>query len=135
MVSKREQIFIVDDDESVCRALSMLLATYGFTVNTFPSAEEFFSAVPNSLAGCLILDIHMPGLGGWETLQQLVASGSSRPVIIISANKNGGFNEQALQSGAVGYLQKPFNDQELVGLIKGAFEKQKRVSGKPDSAG
>ncbi|MFA5363007.1 MAG: response regulator [Candidatus Omnitrophota bacterium] len=133
MSADKPQVYIVDDDESVCRALSILLATYGFTVNTFLSAEEFFSAVPNSLAGCLILDIHMPGLCGWETLQQLAASGSSRPVIIISANKNGEFNEKALKSGAVGYLQKPFDDQKLVGLIKGALEKQKRVSIKPDS--
>jgi two-component system, LuxR family, response regulator FixJ len=117
MLLENKQIFIVDDDESVCRALNVLLATYGFTVDTFNSAEEFFRAVPNSLPGCLILDIHMPGLDGWETLQRLLASGSSRSVIIISADKNGGLNEKALIAGAMGFLQKPFNDQELVDLI------------------
>jgi FixJ family two-component response regulator len=117
MLFENKQIFIVDDDESVCRALSALLVTYGFTVDTFTSAEEFFRAVPNSVPGCLILDIHMPGLDGWETLQHLLASGSSRPVIIISADKNEGLNEKALKAGAVGFLQKPFNDQELVDLI------------------
>ncbi|MCX5699099.1 MAG: response regulator [Candidatus Omnitrophica bacterium] len=64
MLSENKQIFIVDDDESVCRALSVLLVTYGFTVDVFTSAEEFFRVVPNSAAGCLILDIHMPGLDG-----------------------------------------------------------------------
>jgi len=117
MLLENKQIFIVDDDESVCRALSVLLATYGFNVDTFNSAEKFFNAVPNSAPGCLILDIHMPGLDGWETLQRLLASGSSRPVIIISADKNGGLNEKALIAGAMGFLQKPFNDQELVDLI------------------
>ena len=114
---KNKQIFIVDDDESVCRALSILLVTYGFTVGAFTSAEKFFRAVPNNVPGCLILDIHMPVLDGWKTLQQLLASGSSRSVIIISADKNGELNEKALKAGAIGFLQKPFNDQDLVELI------------------
>ena len=123
MLSKNKQIFIVDDDVSVCRALSVLLSTYGFTVDTFTSTEEFFNAVPNSVPGYLILDIHMPGLDGWETLQYLIKSGSSRPVIIISADKNEELNEKALKAGAVGFLQKPFNDKALVDLIKVAVEK------------
>ncbi|MFA5363275.1 MAG: response regulator [Candidatus Omnitrophota bacterium] len=133
MLPENKQIFIVDDDESVCRALSILLVTYGFAVDTFGSAEKFFSAVPNSLPGCLLLDIHMSGLSGWETLQQLLASGSSRPVILISADKNEGFSEKALKAGAAGYLQKPFNDQALVELINGARE-SKNGHPKPDSA-
>ena len=112
-----KQIFVVDDDESVCRALSVLLATYGFTVNTFTSPEVFFNVVPNSVSGCLILDIHMPGIDGWLTLQHLLRSGSSRPVIIISADKDEELNEKVLEAGAVGFLQKPFNDQALVDLI------------------
>ena len=117
------QIFIVDDDVSVCRALDILLVTYGFTVDTFISAEDFFRAVPNSVPGCLILDIHMPGLDGWETQQRLVASGSSRPVIVMSADKNRGLNERALKAGAAGYLQKPLNSQDLVSLINDALDK------------
>ena len=124
MLSKNKQIFIVDDDVSVCRALSVLLVTYGFSVKTFTCAEDFFNAVPNSAPGCLILDIHMPGLDGWETLQYLIKSGSSRPVIIISADKNEELNEKALKAGAVGFLQKPFNDKALVDLIKVAVEKK-----------
>jgi len=123
MLLNKKQIFIVDDDASICRALGVLLATYGFTVKTFISAEEFFRAVPNSVAGCLILDIHMPGLDGWETQQRLLKSGSSRPVIIMSADKNAGFSEKALKAEAVGYLQKPFNDRELVDLINIVVEK------------
>ena len=123
MLLGNKQIFIVDDDESVCRALSVLLTTYEFTVDTFISAEEFFHAVPNSIPGCLILDIHMPGLDGWETLQYLLRSGSSRPVIIISADKDEELNDKVLKAGAVGFLQKPFNDKDLVDLINIAVEK------------
>ena len=102
MLSKNKQIFIVDDDASVCRALSVLLSTYGFSVKTFTCAEDFFNLVPNSASGCLLLDIHMPGLDGWEMQQRLRKSGSSRPVIIMSADKNGGLNERAIKAGAAG---------------------------------
>jgi two-component system, LuxR family, response regulator FixJ len=95
--------------------------TYGFEVSTFPSAESFFSAIPNSVQGCLILDIHMPGLDGWAALKRLIKSESKRPVIIISADKNGGLHKEVLKAGAKGFLQKPFNDQALVGLINQAI--------------
>ena len=117
MSPENKQIFIVDDDISVCRALSILLATYGFVVDTYTCAEEFFRAVPNSAPGCLLLDIHMPGLDGWETQQRIIKSGSSRPIIIMSADKNYGLNKKAIKAGAVGFLQKPFNDRALVDLI------------------
>ncbi len=118
-----KQVYIVDDDVSVCRALSLLLMTFGFAVKTFGSGEAFFSQVPKSESGCLILDIHMPVMDGWQTLRQLVNAGSPRPVILISAEKKEGLQVKALKNGAVGFLQKPFNDQELVRLINGAFQK------------
>lgn len=121
MCIDKKQIYIVDDDESICRALKCLLTTFGFTVNTFPSSEQFFSAVPNSVQGCLIMDIHMPGLDGWEALKRIIKSESKRSVIIISADKNGGLMERALKSGASGFLQKPFNDHELVYMINKAY--------------
>ena len=124
MSPEKKQIYIVDDDVSVCRALSVLLATYGFTVDTFASAEDFLRTVPNNIPGCLILDIHMPGLDGWEAQQCLLESGSQRAVIIISADKNAELKERALKAGAVGFLQKPFNDQALVNLINIAIEKE-----------
>ena len=125
MSSDEKQIFIVDDDESVCRALKLLMTSYGFAVRTFPSAEEFFSAVPNSTPGCLILDIHMPGLRGWEAQKRLMKSGSNRPVIIITADKKSDLKDQAIKAGAMGFLQKPFNDQELVDLINQVCQSQR----------
>jgi two-component system response regulator FixJ len=124
MILNKKQIYIVDDDESVCRALGILLGTYGFTVDTFTAAGEFFRAVPNGVPGCLILDIHMPELDGWKTLQHLHASGSRRPVIMISADKDVGLNEKALKAGAAGYLQKPLDDRALVDLINSACKKE-----------
>lgn len=122
----KKQVYIVDNDASVCRALAILLDTHGFTVSTFTSAVEFFNAAPpKGLPGCLVLDIHMPGLDGWDVLQLLLVSRYSRPVIIISADKASNLKETALKAGAIGYLQKPFNDCELVDLIKIALEKKR----------
>ena len=121
------QIFIVDDDASVCCALGILLVTYGFKVDTFNSAKEFFHAVPKSAAGCLILDIHMPGLDGWEALKRVIKSGSKRPVLIISADKSSVNYERAMEAGAEGSMQKPFNDHELVNFINEALENTEKA--------
>lgn len=112
-----KRIFIVDDDKSVRRALKLLMLAYGFSADTFSSSEEFFGAVPNSAPGCLILDIHLPGLNGWDAHQRLIKTGSNRPVIIITGDRSSGLNERALKAGAVGLLQKPFHDKELVDLL------------------
>ena len=121
MSSKKKNIYVVDDDESVCRALKTLLMTYEFEVMTFNSAKSFFDAVPSDAPGCLVLDIHMPGLDGWAMQKRIFDSGSKRPVIFISAEKQDNAADRALKAGAVGFLQKPFNDQALVDLINQAY--------------
>ena len=123
MASDKKQLYIVDDDESVRRSLKLLMVSYGFTVDTFSSAEEFFTAVPNSAEGCLILDIHMPGLNGWDTQQRLTKTGYNLPVIVISADKDGDFKEKALKAGAVGFLRKPFEDHYLLHMVNQVFNK------------
>ena len=94
----REQIYVVDNDESVCRALKSLLVTLGFDVRTFCSAEEFFSAVPNSAVGCLILDIHTPEFNGWKALQRLIKTGSKRPVIVMTVDQGAWIPELVLKA-------------------------------------
>ena len=113
-----KQIFIVDDDESICRALKTLLMTYKFDVKTFNSAKSFFESVSNDNAGCLILDIRMPEMNGWALQKKLVDSGSKRPVIFISADHENDAVNRALRVGAVGFLEKPFSDQRLLDLIE-----------------
>lgn len=122
MLSVKKKIYVVDDDESVCRAIKTLLMTFDFDVTAFNSAQSFFDAVPNEKEGCLVLDIHMPGLDGWEMQKQILASGSNRPVIFISAEKQDNAADRALKVGAVGFLQKPFDGQSLVDLINVATE-------------
>ena len=124
MFSDKKQIYIVDDDESICRSLKLLLASYGFAVDTFSSAEEYFKVVPNSAKCCLILDIHMPGLNGWDALKRLTEAGYNHPVIVITADKDENFRGKALKAGAVGFLKKPFGDHYLLHMVTQIFNKQ-----------
>jgi FixJ family two-component response regulator len=125
MLSNRKQVYIVDDDESVCRALGLLLDTFEFEVRTFASGFDFLNSALTSAPGCLVLDVHMAGMNGFELQQQLNTNGFRLPIIFISADKTLAFSEPYLKAaGAVGYLQKPFNDQALVDLINSAFEKK-----------
>jgi FixJ family two-component response regulator len=122
----KNRIYVVDDDESVCRAIRLLLGTFGFEVKTFASASEFLSSVLNNSAGCLILDVHMAEMDGFTLQQRLSANGFRIPIIFISADKTLRFSEEYLiAAGAVGFLQKPFNDQALVDLINAALEKRR----------
>ncbi len=110
-------IYILDDDESICRALKTFLMTYEFNVKTFNSAKSFFDAVPSDAPGCLILDIRMPVLDGWAVQKKILDSGSKRPIIFISADNQDNAN-RALKVGAVGFLQKPVDGQALIDLIE-----------------
>jgi len=124
MFSDKKQIYIVDDDESVRRSLKLLMVSYGFAVDTFSSAEEYFKVVPNSAKCCLILDIHMPGLNGWDTLKKLTEAGYNHPVIVITADKDESFRQKALKAGAVGFLKKPFGDHYLLHMVTHVFNRQ-----------
>ena len=120
----KEQIYVVDDNEWVCRSLQGLLVAAGFEVRAFFSAEEFFSAVPNSAEGCLILDLNMPGLNGWEAQRRLMKVGAKRPVIVMAEDKDTGIEELALKAGAVGFLQKPFDDRALIDAVNRALKSE-----------
>ena len=101
---KQKNIYIVDDDESICQGLKSLLITYGFKVKTFNSAKSFFDTVSNNTSGCVVLDINMPEVNGWVVLKRIVKSGWSLPVIIISAGHENTIKD-ALQAGAVGFCK------------------------------
>ncbi len=122
MILRKNKVYIVDDDESVCRALKILLMTFDFEAETFNFAKSFFDAVSNDDPGCLLLDIHMPEFDGWAVQKRIMDSGSKRPVIFISAESPDIVEDRALKAGAVGFFQKPINGQMLVNLINAASE-------------
>ena len=122
MLLHKKRVYIVDDDESVCRALKILLRTFDFEAQTFNSAKNFFDSVPQDDLICLLLDIHMPDMDGWAAQKKIKDSGSKRRVIFISAEKPEMAVERALKAGAMGFLQKPVDGQTLADLINAVSE-------------
>lgn len=132
MTTLKNQIYIVDDDESMCRALGMLLNTFGFKVKTFPSAAKFISFIlknalrRSALPGCLVLDVHMPEMDGFTLQRKLFACGYYPPIIFISADRDIKLSDKySKMFGSVGFLKKPFTGPELVDAINAVLEKQK----------
>ena len=118
-------VAIVDDDESVCRALARLLRSLAMNPETFTSGQAFLDlldAMPSFKPDCLILDLQMPGMNGLAVQDRLVKSGSTIPVIFITAHDEVGAREKALSVGAIAFLRKPFNDELLIKTLREAFE-------------
>jgi len=133
MIKTGAVVFVVDDDESVRKALKRLIKSAGFEVEAFASAEDFLNCGHRDVPGCLILDVRMPGLSGLELQSELAASGSKMPVIFITARDDEQARLQAMRAGAVAFLQKPFDDQALLGAIHVAIYQGR--SEERDSAG
>ena len=119
----RPTIFIVDDDAAVRDALKLLLRSVGQAVETFGSAQEFLDAYSEDRPGCLVLDIRMPGMSGLELQQRLNEKHSILPIIFITGHGDVPMAVEAMQAGAVDFIQKPFRDQDLIDRINQALEK------------
>jgi len=110
-------VYVVDDDDSICRALKRLLKAFGFQALTFESAEDFLESTADLEKGCLVLDINLPGMTGLDLQEKIASRGANCPVIIITAHDNPQWREQARKAGAVAYLKKPFGEQLLLNAI------------------
>jgi len=119
----RPTIFVVDDDAAVRDALKLLLRSVGQAVETFGSAQEFLEAYSEDRPGCLVLDIRMPGMSGLELQQKLNEKHSILPIIFITGHGDVPMAVEAMQAGAVDFIQKPFRDQDLIDRINQALEK------------
>lgn len=122
-------VFIVDDDPSVCRTLSRLVRLAGMEARVFHSAEEFLQLQthPSGRASCMVLDLLMPGINGLEFQSALANSPLSCPVIFISGNGDVPVAVQAMRQGAVTFLAKPFDNNDLLGAISEALEKHQAL--------
>lgn len=120
--ARTKLIAIVDDDESVRRALQGLMRAEGLPARTFASAEEFLDSGEQRKTACLIADIRMPGMSGLDLQAKLNAENCRIPTIFITAHGDSKMRMQALRSGAVEFLSKPFNDDVLLENIRAALE-------------
>ena len=122
MTKVKPFVAVVDDDESVRRAIKRLLRSVGLPSDTFKTGDEFiemFDSIPSYRPACIVLDIQMPGLNGLEVQKRLAGSGI--PVIFITAHDETAVREQALAGGVAGYLRKPFNDEVLIKAVRAAM--------------
>jgi FixJ family two-component response regulator len=112
-------IGIIEDDESVRRALRRLFLSMGFDVQAFVTAEEFLESLTQPLPSCLVLDVNLPGLSGLELQHRLCAEGRHVPIVIITAYASDKAREQALEAGAIAFLAKPFEEASLLQAVFG----------------
>jgi two-component system, LuxR family, response regulator FixJ len=114
-------IFVVDDDEAVRESLVLLLDSHGIAAKGYGTGSAFlaeFTPIPN---GCLILDLHMPDISGFDLLEQYLPGNLDIPVIVISAHADAATRARAMAAGAKAVLDKPFRDRELIAAVRDAI--------------
>jgi FixJ family two-component response regulator len=114
-------IGVVDDDASILRAVRRLLGSLGFSVKTFGSGEDLLGSTCLSKIRCLVLDVHLGGLSGFELQERLSEAPVHIPIIFITAHDDPPTRERARRAGAVEYLRKPFDEHALLGAIDKAL--------------
>lgn len=116
-------VFVVDDELSVRKATARLLQSAGLTVLAFASGHEFLEAYDPDAAGCLILDLSMPGLSGLELQKTLLDGGEPPPIIFLTGHADVSDTVQAMKGGAAEFLTKPVEDEILIGAVRCALER------------
>jgi FixJ family two-component response regulator len=114
-------ISIIDDDDSAREGVTDLVGTLGFSVHSFPSAEDFLNSDQLHCTSCLIADVQMPGMTGLELHERLVASGLAIPTVLITAYPDERIRLRALRAGVVCYLVKPFAEEDFLDCIRSAL--------------
>ena len=118
-------IYVVDDDVSICKALSLLLKSHGFRVETFTNAKEFLVFKHPKVQSCLVLDIRLPNINGFALQEMMAQQGIITPIIFITGYGDIPMSVQAMKAGAIDFLSKPFTDKQLLNAITLALSKSK----------
>jgi FixJ family two-component response regulator len=125
MKEERPVVFVIDDDASMRVALDNLVSSVGLEVRLFASPQEFLRAERPDAAGCLVLDIRLPGTSGLVFQQELAAAGNLLPVIFVTGYGDVPMSVRAMKAGAVEFLLKPFHEQELLDAIHAAIARDR----------
>ena len=115
-------VFVVDDELVVRDSLRWLIESVGLSVQTFSSASEFLDAYNSTMAGCVILDVRMPGISGLELQETLRERGDTIPIIVVTGYADVPMAVRAMKSGATEFLQKPYSDQRLLDVVQQAID-------------
>jgi len=114
-------VFVVDDDPAMRQSLRWLLQSVGLAVETYGTAEAFLAAVDGTRAGCLVLDVRMPGMSGLHLQEELKHRGIMLPIIVVTGYAEVPTAVRALKTGAIDFIEKPFSDQMLVESVRHAL--------------
>jgi len=117
----RGKVYVIDDDEAMRDSLNFLLDSANFNVTLFETALKFLDALPGLEFGCVVSDVRMPGLDGIELLKRMKAGHSRFPIVIMTGHGDVPLAVEAMKQGAVDFLEKPFEDDRLVGMIEAAI--------------
>ena len=128
-MSNSQVVHVIDDDAAVRQSLAFLLKTAGFAVRVHDSATAFLEVLPAAQAGCIVTDVRMPELDGLELQRRLQARKVSLPVIVITGHGDIALAVEAMKAGAVDFIEKPFDDEVLLGAIRSALARRARDIG------
>jgi two-component system, LuxR family, response regulator FixJ len=131
----KSTVFIVDDDLSVRESLELLLGSLGLDVKTYPSAEEFLKGIAPGASGCLITDLRMPGMSGLDLQERCAHEGIFLPIIFITGHGTVPMSVRAMKAGAIDFLEKPFEEQDLLKAINRAIERYRQAIQERDELG
>jgi len=121
-------IYVVDDDDAVRQSLDFLLRTAGFTVRTFESGKVFIESMPSLKSGCIITDVRMPEISGIDLLRRVKAQDADVPVIMITGHGDIALAVEAMKIGAADFLEKPFNDDQLLDAVRATLSRDASVA-------
>lgn len=127
MTSTEATVFVVDDDPSIRKSLTRLIASVGFKVETFASAQEYLKQDPCEGPACLVLDVRMPGMSGLDLQAELTSTGLCIPMIFITGHGNVPMSVKAMKAGAVDFIEKPFDEQTLLDAINEAVKRDRKA--------
>jgi FixJ family two-component response regulator len=114
-------VYVIDDDDAVRESLELLLDSVDQKTECFASAQAFLDAFSNDMLGCIVLDIRMPGMNGMELQKELNRQGSILPIIFVTGHGDVPMAVEAMQHGAVDFVQKPYREQELLDKVNQAL--------------
>lgn len=134
MTESKPTVYVVDDDPSVRDSTELMLKSVGFNVRTFGSAQAFLEVDLREDLGCLVLDVRMPGMSGLDLQEKLVSGKTPLPVIFITGHGTVPMSVRAMKAGAVDFLQKPFEEQDLLDAINRAVARQRERKLKEDES-
>jgi FixJ family two-component response regulator len=123
-------VFVVDDDLGVREAVGGLVRSAGLAVQLFSSAQEFLARAPADVAGCLVLDVRLPGLSGLDLQSRMAQLGLDIPIVFITGHGDVPTSVRAMKAGALEFLTKPFRDQDLLDAIANAIERHRAARGR-----